>query len=274
VNDVRALIVYSYAGEENITQQFLHIMIVVASISIFLRFQNYFSKKLTAVIHKEDIIVVPILIALILLYRIPNGSGAGMMSDRYCLLFFMVSLVWVCTQPIPKGAGQFAMALILVFHLNLLFTHEGTIRNLNKDAKMFENAAKYISSGSIVLPVDMTNNWLETHFGDYLGIDKPLVILENYEANEGYFPVQWNSGKIPKITINVKATVDGFHRFKNINTKKIKQIDYIILYGSDIKIDDPESKKIKDLLSENYKLIYSSDNRYINLYYRIDSPAQ
>jgi hypothetical protein len=46
------------------------------------------------------------------------------------------------------------------------------------------------------------------------------------------------------------------------------------LYGSVVKIDDPESKKIKDLLAENYKLIYSSENRYINLYYRIDSPEQ
>jgi len=270
INDVRALIVYKYVGEEMITQQFLYIIIVIISISIFLRFYNNPTKKFISIVNKNDILLLPILIALASLYIIPNGSSAGMMSDRYCLMFYMLLIIWVASQPIPKKLSKLVMILIIIFHFGLLFKHQnGTIRSLNNDAKLIESASEFIEPGCIVLPLDMTDNWLESHFSNYLGTNKPIIILENYETSVGWFPVRWNSEKMPKILLNDKTSIDGYQWFSNINSVKTRQIDYVILIGNIKKIDDSDHKELKNALSMNFKLIYFSDNNYVNLYRRI-----
>jgi hypothetical protein len=272
INDVRALISYRYKSEEIITQQFLHLAIIIISISIFLRFQNNLSKHFFSIINKNDIILLPVLIALVSLYFIPDGSGAGMMSDRYCLMFFMLLFVWVSTQPIPQKINQLILALVIILHFGLLFkNHNETIRSLNHDANLIASTSKYIKQGSIVLPINMSDNWLEGHFSNYLGVDKPMVILENYEASVGWFPIKWNFEKMPKILLNNNASIDGFQWPGNTNSETIKQIDYVFIYGNIMKINDSNHNELKNALSSQYyKLLYSSNDNYVNLYERIN----
>ena len=267
INDVRALIVYDYLREEKITQQFFHIMIAIVSISVFLRFQNNNLKNFTKRINEFDIILIPVMIALILLYIIPNGSNAGMMSDRFCLMFFILLVIWVASQPLPKKVSQLFMILIIILHFALLFKHQNkTIKVLNNDALIIEEASKYIEPGTLVLPVNMTDNWLEVHFSNYLGLNKPIVILENYEAAVGWFPVKWNFNKLPEIMLGDKKSISGIQWITNPNSIKTKQIDYVFLYGNISKINDPKWEELKKTLLSHYRLIYTSNNRYIGLY--------
>lgn len=269
INHVRALISYDYTGEEIITQQFLHLAVIITSISIFLRVQKNLSKSFASMINKNDIILLPVLIALIALYIVPDSSGAGMMSDRYCLMFSMLLLIWVSTQPVPQKIGQLILALVIVFHFGLLFKdHNGTIRNLDHDASLIAGTSKYVKQGSIVLPINMSDNWLEGHFSNYLGVDKPMIILENYEANVGWFPIKWNLKNIPDIVLNDKNSISGIQWINNPQSKSQKRIDYILLYGNPGKIEDPNWNELKVQLSAGFKLKYKSENNYVMLYER------
>jgi len=120
LNDVRCLIVYNYAGEEKLTEQFLHIAIAIVSISFFIRFYNKGKVFAIRTLRKSDIFLIPALLALLLFFIIPNGNNAGMMSDRFCLLAYMFFIIWVASQPLPRQVSKVFMLLIIIIHVGLL----------------------------------------------------------------------------------------------------------------------------------------------------------
>jgi hypothetical protein len=238
-------------------------------INIYSRIKKDASYSFKLLFFKYDIILIPVLFALLLLYIVPNGSGAGMMSDRYCLIFYMFLILWLACLPLQKNVTQIIMILVIVFHFGMLLkNHNGTIRRLNKDAVTIVEASKNIEPGSIVLPINLTDNWLEIHFSNYLGINSPLIILENYEVCVDWFPLKLNWQNLPKVQLEDKNSVSGLEWISNPYSNKVKQIDYIVLYGIISKIDDIKWQELKNELSLHYSLKYTSDNKYISLYKR------
>jgi hypothetical protein len=270
LNDARCIIVYDYEGEARLTGQFLHIAIAILSISFFTRFYQKGAWFYKDKIRRSDIFLIPTLIALILLFVVPNGSNAGMMSDRFCLLFYLFFIVWVSSQSLPKRVSLLFVVLIVMVHLGLLFKRQNsTIRNLDKDAIAIYNAAKYIEENSIVLPVNMSDNWLEPHFSNYLGVDKPMIILENYEASVGWFPTKWNVQKMPRLKLGGLDAINGIQWISNTQSSQVKQIDYVFLYGSTNKINDLHWVELKSVLEKSYKMVFTSGNHYVAIYKRI-----
>jgi len=274
LNDVRCLIVYDYVGEGKFTGQFLHILIAMIAISLFLRFyrkERLFVKPNAKCqffrSRKSDVLVIPVILSLVLLFIVPNGSNAGMMSDRFCLLAYLFFMAWGISQPLPKRIMPVFMVLIIIFHLGLLFKrHNGTIRGLDRDAQLICNVSGYIAENSIVLPVNMSDNWLEPHFSNYLGVDKPMVILENYEASVGWFPVCWNMAKMPRLKLGDYVTVNGVRWISNSASSVVKQVDYVFLYGNVSKINDPNWAELKTALDKYYTLTFVPGNHYVCLY--------
>jgi hypothetical protein len=268
INDVRPLIVYDYVGEEIITEHFLHILLIILA-------SGFLLKKITKandhnIFTKGDIITIPLLLCLLLLFITPNGSGAGMMSDRYCLLLFILGLIWIASRSIPNKFNILIVCLIVMLHLGLLFKHlNGTIKRLDSDAIAINKVESFINANSIVLPINLSENWLEPHFSNYLGVDKPMIILENYEASVGWFPIKWNEKKIPNILLGERNSVSGLQWASNSNSKNIRQIDNVLLYGNTGKIDDLNWKELKEILLSDFKLKYSSENNYVKLYERV-----
>jgi hypothetical protein len=157
--------------------------------------------------------------------------------------------------------------LIIVFQVGLLFKRQnGTIIGLNKDATAIYNASEYIEANSIVLPVNMSDNWIEPHFSNYLGVDKPLIILENYEASLGWFPVKWNTRQMPRLKLGEFDAISGVHWLSNSESTQVKQIDYVFLYGNTKKINDPDWSELKSIINKSFKLVFSSSDNYIAIY--------
>lgn len=266
LSDVRCLIVYDYIEEEKLTKQFLHIAIAIVSISFFVRLYKIKPSVKKSFFRIGDVFIVPTLLALLLLFTVPNSAHAGMMSDRYCMMAFMFFILWVASQTLPKSVSYFFMVLIITLHISLLLKrHGGTIKNLNEDAVAINNASKYIKQNSVVLPVNMSDHWIQPHFSNYLGIDKPLIILENYEAFTGWFPVVWNTRNIPRLKLGEFDEITGSKWISNIASSQIKQIDYVFLYGNLKSLNTPEWSDLKEALNKCYKLIFS-DNNFINIY--------
>lgn len=261
LNDVRCIIVYNYIGEEKLTEQFLHIAVAIVSISLFIRFYNIKYLAHRDVFRISDVLIIPLIFTLILMFTVPNGSNAGMMSDRYCLLAFIFFITWVSSQPLPKVVSYFFMILIITLHTSLIFKQRyGTIKNLDKNAIVIYKAAEYIEENSVVLPVNMSDNWIEPHFSNYLGVDKPLVILENYEASVGWFPVKWNTKEMPRLKLGEHDRINGIQWASNINSPHTKQIDYVFLYGNLNKVNEPKWSDLKAVLKKYYILVFTDDN--------------
>jgi hypothetical protein len=267
LNDVRCLIVYDYVDEEKLTEQFLHIAIAILSISFFIRFYNKRTLLNINIFRISDVFLIPVIFTLFLYFTVPNGSNAGMMSDRYCLLAYMFFIIWVSSQTLPKMASNFFVILIIIFHVVLMLKHHnGAIKDLNKDAITINNSSKYIEDNSIVLPVNMSDNWIEPHFSNYLGVDKPMIILENYEASVGWFPVKWNTQKLLRLKAGEADTFSGLSWISKVQSNQIKQIDYIFLYGNLNKVNETEWIDLKSVLNKYYKPVFVSIDNYVAIY--------
>jgi len=267
INDVRCLIVYDYKDEEKITGQFLHILIAVIAIGLFIRISRSEKSKPLARLQTGDFLVMPMLLVLILLFTTPNDSSAGMMSDRYILLFYMLFIAWGAAQEVPRKANVFFSCCIILLHFCLLYKYQFVhLKALDKDAVTIYDASYQIPEKSIVLPVNLSENWLQPHFSNYMGADRPMVILENYEASVGWFPVKWNTGRMPHIRLGPYDQLAGVSWPSNPASQEVRQVDYICLTGNADKLQDPERKELKAVIDSFFVPHYTSPDRFVTLY--------
>lgn len=270
LNDVRCIIAFDYVDEERLTEQFLHIMIAIIAFSVAFKFYQAGDGNKKISFQTADIFLIPAFISLMLLFVVPNESNAGMMSDRFCLLIYMFLIVWIAVRPLPLKAGKFFAFAVIILHFGLILKrHNGSLKRQDQDARQIYGAAAFIESNSVVLPVNMSDNWLQIHFSNYLGADKAMVILENYEATVGWFPVKWNTEKIPQVMLGSKKLIPGLEWQVNGNSSVEKQIDYVLLFGKTEKINDANWEELRTELDTNYKLTYRSPNNYIAIFKKI-----
>jgi hypothetical protein len=265
INDCRGLITYTYSDEQLITSQFVHLLVILLIVSFIFKEKSQYSP-----FKKVDIIVIPLLLSLALLFIIPNGSNAGMMSDRYCIIFFIYFLIWAITRAFPSKYNFIFIFFVLLLHFGLLIKqYTVAIKSLNIDAINFCNTSNYIEPNSIVLPIDLSDSWLENHFSNYLGIDKPMIILENYEARIGWFPLKWNLDKMPDLYLGDKNKIANVSWPKSTQLQYKRQINYVLISGKLDKLKDSEWVELNNVLSTNYKIKYYSQQDNILLYENI-----
>jgi len=259
---LRPLISYNYEQDRFFTILFFLVLMLL--------FVLGFVKKISGnAVSKSNLVIflIPTFIVLLLLLITPDSSGAGMMSFRYCHLFFIFLLIVIVSQFKFNHFSRLLLLIFLFLHVGLqLKNFNGAIKPLNRKAKMIENVDSYIADNSVVLPIEMSSKWLEHHFSNYLGVNKPMVILENYEATVGWFPVMWNKEKLPNILLGNKSSISGVVWPTNENATQVKQIDYIFIYGDLNELNDPKWADLKNTLSTSFNLVHESKNNYATLY--------
>jgi hypothetical protein len=97
------------------------------------------------------------------------------------------------------------------------------------------------------------------HFSNYLGIDQPMVILENYECGTGYFPLKWNNGSTPHVLLGDS----GIEVFSCLNRQNNAQnpdmrIDYVFVLGNMQASEDPCVGEIRSTLVKYYTEVYQT----------------
>jgi hypothetical protein len=264
-NDVRSLIVFSYAKEEIITEQFFHVLLFLLIFNFIINRNRLILKEKFTTPHRM-IAYFPLILSIVLLFALPNGSSAGMMSDRLSLLMYLFLIILIISQPLPASIRTIFSVVFIALHIILITKHSPILHDLNADAKAINETASHISENSIVLPVNLSDNWLQPHFSNYLGTDKPMVILENYEVTVGWFPLLWNANA-PSILLGDKKSINGIV-WNQSNNPKTDQIDYIFFYGNISKRDNENMKDLNELIVSDFVLDYESVDRYIQLYKR------
>jgi hypothetical protein len=260
--DLRSIIIFDYNEDKKYTQVLFSGLLMVFSISFFIFFKN-----LKALYSYSFMLLFTLFLTFIFYKYIPDGASAGMMSDRLCLMFFVIFISLLISMPIPKNILIFLVCLSVYSQL-ILFTknHSKVIKTLSADAQKIEECSRKIKERSIVLPVNLSDNWLEGHFSNYLGVNKELVILENYEASIGWFPLKWNKSTMPKFMLGNKQSLDNLSWTTNAESYIEKKIDYVFLYGDLSKLNEPRFSELKQLLIDYYKTDENSDDDFVKLY--------
>ena len=273
LKNIRPIIAYDPKIEEPFTKKMFYLLASLVIIFMYERINAFkaslksgqnrnFLSVFRKLLLPSDFWMITTIIVLILYFSLPDSDhSAGYVSVRLGLLFFIFLILWISSQESRKWLRWLSVIVLLYLHFHLIFYYSVVIKNLNVVAKNCEKAAEYIDPYSTVLPVRYSSNWLTGHFSNYLGIDKPMVILENYECGTGYFPLKWNDPTIPK-TLLGNIAIDDLPciKWKSNSQNAPKTIDYVFVLADFPAEPDSCHRVIKNTLMTEYDLVYKNDH--------------
>lgn len=198
----------------------------------------------------------------VLFFLLPNETGsAGYISNRLAMLIYFFTIFLLANFSFKKWISISVIVLIVYANFGLINYYKSVERNLNKWANECNSFSEFISENSFVLTINNSDSWILKHFPDYLGIDKPMVILDNYECSVDYFPLTWNKLDFPNPVFG-DLTSDHFSCIrweKNLKNNK-KKIDYVFVLDFE-KINSKNCNTlIQQKLEDYYKLLHQSEH--------------
>lgn len=175
-------------------------------------------------------LIISILVLLLYFVLPAATAGGGFVSERLNSLFFIFLLLGIGAMQMPRWLQYVSGLVVLSFSFYINTNYYSYAQRLDADAKGMIEAEKHVPNESVVLPVRLSDNWLDLHLSNYLGYRNQVVVLENYEASQGHFPTLWNSGQLPRLSL---GNIDqGCLNYANdvYGQERIK-LDYIIVWG-------------------------------------------
>ena len=247
---MRALVVYNFDEE-------WYTYVLASVIGLILIIQATQIKRASIAKHLSLIILT--VLSLLLLFIIPDGnSGGSYVSQRISLFFFLYLILLCCRLPFKLITAP----LIVIFigaHFYLVKFYNTVIYDLNVFAHDVVAAGSLIPEGSSIAPIHSSYNWLSPHFSNYLGISKPVVVLENYEASTDYFPLTWNYDALPNFSLAANAC----RPWESNADGPILKPDYISIIGK--KPLEACDSLLQKSITEDYILL-TDKNTFIKLY--------
>jgi len=88
-----------------------------------------------------------------------------------------------------------------------------------------------------------------------------MVILENYECKNDYFPLKWNDQSIPNTLLgSMNSDQLPCVQWKSNTMHALKKIDYVFMLGTIDAKTDSCNTQIKRIISEHYRIVYATGN--------------
>lgn len=264
ITNIRPIIALDFSKEQIYSIALYYTLLTLLIISLYRLFNYIFNTNNKP----KNFDLMPMIwgcssiIILFLYFVLPDSNvSAGYVSVRLGLMFFLFIVLWLSSLNFPQWLKSTVILVVIVCDLGFVVYYTHVSRDLNKIAMECYRASEKIESNSIVLPVNYTDNWLLSHFSNYLGVDKPMVILENYESGTGYFPLIWNHASMPNTKLDTQDFTESFcsNWVGNIENK-IELIDYLFILGDSDTKDHICYNLIDDAIINKYYLVYESLN--------------
>ncbi|MFW5657133.1 MAG: hypothetical protein ACOC0C_05900 [Bacteroidota bacterium] len=191
---------------------------------------------------------------LIIYFAIPDRISAGNLVSRIAVFVFYFLIVWVASLKLPKRLSGWLAAMVIIFFIHQAHYRVKTFYRLSVYGKDVQALEQYIEPNSILYPYRVSSHWVDLHFINYLGIDKPIINLGNPQCG-GQFPVVWNYEHIPILMVGTRNVTDNYARnHSRSNNHEIRHVDYVAVYrwGEFNKAEGHE--EFKAILEEYYEL--------------------
>lgn len=235
--------------EENEFSKFFFFAIVIWSIILIF---NYYKRKVFS--YGAKLMFLFLGFMFVLYFLLPNEtSSAGFISIRLLTLFF---LFWIATISLMKVNRYFALSLVIA----ALFIHIKITDKFIKNGQTYSDLAaeivdvsKLLKNNPIVLPINASNDWMKAHFSNYLGLEQSVVILDNYEASNSYFPVGWKEFSVERILEEKMGTC---LKFDPSILPYYPHYNYIFILKGGEKVNDYHQL----LEDKNWQNLYDSKN--------------
>lgn len=202
-----------------------------------------------------DILLGMMALMVFLYFKLPDSdSSAGFVSVRLNLMIFLFLILWVSNFDFPKWITSGCFVLLFYAQYQLLALHAISFKNLNNGITEILSVEAELKENSLVLPLNYSESWLSHHNPNYLGIRKSLVILENHETNNAYFPLKWNcDGPMQELAHSNYSRFDEI--LERTPSDVMARLDYVFVLN---KHNFPDS--LKNTLLQGFQLKTETQN--------------
>lgn len=232
-------------------------------------------KFLGRVFRKENIaafnmaVAFCVLFLLTLYYAMPdNMFTGGFLSMRigYFLLLFII----LFNSVVVKNIKVLVLPVVLCLIANVLMVryHCDKTKQLSNEAKDYERIASFMEEGSVLLPLNYSDNWLHNNFSSYTGMGKLIFILDNYEAEKTHFPLRWKENKNPQEYLGNLGHINpclDLDKYERVTGKKI---NYISKWKYDGNTNNSCAAATDSFIKVNFMEVYKSGSGSVILYKR------
>jgi hypothetical protein len=227
-----------------------------------------------------DILLGAFLVSLFIYFKQPGSfAGAGIMPIRLQMLPYLVLLLWLATLDFPKWIQAGTMAGVVAFSALFWSIRLPAHWRASEAVAEYASCAAAIPDKVSVLPLSFDHNgrlpdgqtvstamWLFVHAAGYIGAEKSIVLLDNYEAHTHNFPLFWREQRdpyvfLPKDDVGFEGQpprAEFLHYKAKTNNANV---DYVVTWCLDKKFqDDLYTREIKEQLEQGYELVFSSEH--------------
>lgn len=263
----------------------LFCMLAGFTLSLLFCILLFYSVRSSLKINKYDGFVLALLfVTFVYLFFPEEFLGRLILISMRTQLFVWILVVCVISYRVPSEKIRNTFGLILFgYFIALSIVRLSCQVIASRAVADIMSSAKYIKPNSVVLPLNFNlngldeksrqvfdQNWPFRHAYQYMGTEKPLIILDNYEANTGYFPLLWNENINPYRLLGKEAGIEGMPPFVKI--KEYKQtsgvtIDHILMWCYDPSfLSDRNFNILYKEINESYHIIYATPGSRTILY--------
>ena len=177
-------------------------------------------------------------------------------------------MVWISSQRVSKWVAFPMIFLALVVNGAKMKYYMEQSESLSVEAEDLFSVEQKIDKNTILMPLNYSDNWLHAHFSNYLGTIKPVMIFDNYEANNEYFPLIYKEAQNPFLIVN------GFHHhppcfeWGKYEKQSSKKIDYVLTWKYVPEINDSCTVAIMKNIDSLYTKVFTSPQGKAVLYKR------
>lgn len=257
----RSLVVFSFAREEKIT-------IAIAAIFWGWTIWSIFKTRIAQKTQKTWLLSWFASIFLFLV--LPDmASGGGFISSRLHVLMLLVWTIFLAA--LNKGHQKFTKlwGLILCMNLYLLVFYTKTSIHYGKVMHHFQKAVAGIAPNSIVLSLNYSEDWFLPHLTESVGLKSPIIMVNNYEAQNNYFPLRWQNKEV--IRRDLQSLKSHLAQppcgSKAAPSVEVFKPDYIVRYAFTPKKDTNCEENMQELLRD-YTLMSISNDRETEVFVR------
>jgi hypothetical protein len=217
----------------------------------------------------------------------PNGmEGGGYIGRRIMAFPYFLMILWFASQEFSAVLKRSIVALSVLFSVVILFVNLYQTALINEQVEEFLSGADYIEPHTTILPLVMSRygyseddeNLQMTSRIDpvsgainHLARQRSLLMMANYEARVGYFPVMYRDELNPYTYIDGKVMSAQNERINFSDYEKRTggkgKIDYILVWlGRKVITNEEFSQSIYRQVEDKYELLYVSKNGLMELY--------
>lgn len=260
--EFRPLIVYYYDVEKSYSQ----VLFLITAIIVFISLAVYFYRVVKKIDKlKVDFWFIAFIIFLLLLFILPDDtSTGGVISVRILLIALLLLILALSRVRISTIIILPLILFYLLISLKLINSRKEVMKNLSQEAVSMKTIGKKIKDNSSVAFFNFSGNWLLRHYSNYIGYDRKVLLLENYEVDQLNFPLKIIDQKFPDFRLGEMRSIkyDPLINW-NFGNNQILQIKYVVVRGNLDNQLDSNYLPIIDAIQKHYKQIHKIGDLYL-----------